>query len=135
MDQDITVLVIDDDQAICEILENELQLNGFEVYLAQDGKEGFRTAKSKKPDVILLDWMMPEQSGLEVLAMLKKHRSTKNIPVFMLTAKGKMSDIDRAFDIGVDDYITKPFALMEMAKIIKRKLQKVMDKRAELLHR
>ena len=79
--------------------------------------------------------MMPEQSGLEVLAILTKHRLTKNIPVFMLTAKGKMSDIDRAFDIGADDYITKPFTIMEMAKTIKRKLQKIMDKRAELLHR
>jgi len=80
-------------------------------------------ARAKKPDVILLDWMMPEMNGLEVLSELKHNGKTEDIPVFMLTAKEIMGDIERAFEIGADDYLTKPFDPAQLGKTIKRKLK------------
>lgn len=127
----ISVLVIDDSKDLHVLLEEELTLNGFEVHSAMSGKAGLKRArklaKKGKPDVILLDWVMPQMSGLRVLSELKYNGKTSHIPVFMLTAKTIISDIDRAFDIGADDYITKPFSVLQIGGIIKRKLQKLAE--------
>ena len=131
MDERLSVLIIDDDKIIRKLLKEELVLRGFKVYMAKNGQLGFKLAKSKKPDVILLDWVMPGKDGLEVLCDLKYSKSTGNIPVFMMTVKSKISDIDRAFDIGADDYITKPFTVTKMAGVIRQKLQKLEQKRSE----
>jgi len=127
MSRRISILVIDDEQAVREVLKNELTLCGFEVYLAKNGRGGLKLAdklaKKRKLDVILLDWMLPKMDGLEVLSNLKYNVVTEHIPVFMLTAKSKIGDIDRAYDIGADDYITKPFKTIQIGNIIKQKLQ------------
>jgi len=119
----ISILVVEDEEHIRKILEYNLRLDGFSVLSAEDGRKGLELAHEKKPDVILLDWMMPEMNGLEVLSELKHDERTEDIPVFMLTAKGMMGDIERAFEIGADDYITKPFDPTQLGQSIKRKLK------------
>jgi len=120
----IPVLVIDDDEIVRKVLERCLKLYGFKVYLAKDGLTGFKLAQEKRPKFILLDWMMPTMDGLEALSELKHNKRTEHIPVFMLTGKGMIDDIDQAFEIGADDYITKPSNLMELGKIVKTKWEK-----------
>ena len=119
-----SILVVEDEQHIRRVLEYNLKLDGFEVYLAEDGATGLRLAREKEPDVILLDWLMPEMNGLEVLTELKRDGITAHIPVFMLTAKGMLSDVTQAFDKGIDDYITKPFDPIQLGKTIRDKLEK-----------
>jgi DNA-binding response OmpR family regulator len=117
-----TVLVIEDETHIGIVVEYNLKRDGFEVYLAEDGTSGLELARKIIPDVILLDWMLPGMDGLEVLTELKNDKTTEHIPVFMLTAKGMASDINRAFDLGADDYITKPFNPRQLGELINKKL-------------
>ena len=124
MGEQITVLVVEDEAHIRRVLEYNLKLDNFEVYLAEDGATGLKIAHEKNPDVMLLDWLMPEMNGLQVLKELKNDLETKNIPVFMLTAKGMLSDVTQAIEAGADDYITKPFNPMQLGKTIREKLEK-----------
>jgi len=117
-----TVLVIEDETHIGIVVEYNLKRDGFEVYLAEDGTSGLELARKIIPDVILLDWMLPGMDGLEVLTELKNDKTTEHIPVFMLTAKGMASDINRALDLGADDYITKPFNPRQLGELINKKL-------------
>ncbi len=120
----IPVLVVDDDEIIRKALKRSLQLYGFRVYLAENGRTGLKLAQEKKPAFILLDWMMPGVDGLEVLAELKHNEQTEHIPVFMLTGRGMMGDLNQAFEIGADGYITKPADIEELGRIIKTKWEK-----------
>jgi chemosensory pili system protein ChpA (sensor histidine kinase/response regulator) len=120
----IPVLAVDDDELVREALKRSLKLYGFEVYLAKDGLTGLKIAQEKRPKFILLDWMMPEMDGLEVLSELKHDERTEHILVFMLTDRGMIGDLDQAFDIGADDYITKPSDLTQLGKIVKTKWEK-----------
>ena len=123
MSGQISVLVVEDEEHIRNILEYNLKLDGFEVCVAEDGRKGLELARQMRPDVILLDWMMPEMNGLEVLSELKKDEQTKHIPVFMLTAKAMIRDVREALSEGADDYITKPFDATELAQTIRSKLE------------
>lgn len=129
MEETIFILVIDDERVYRELLEKELSICGFEASFCDNGRDGIKTAKylakNHQLDVILLDWMMPEMDGLAVLKKLKRHRKTRDIPVFMLTARRQIADMDQAYVIGADDYITKPFKLRQISKIIRHKLDKV----------
>ncbi len=118
-----TVLVIEDETHIGIVVEYNLKRDGFEVYLAEDGTSGLELARKIIPDVILLDWMLPGMDGLKVLTELKNDKTTELIPVFMLTAKGMASDINRALDLGADDYITKPFNPRQLGELIRKKLK------------
>jgi DNA-binding response OmpR family regulator len=120
----IPVLAIEDDELVREALKRSLKLYGFQVHLAKDGQEGLKLAHEAKPAFILLDWMMPEMDGLEVLSELKHSEKTQKIPVFMLTARGMIGDLDQAFEIGADDYITKPLDLMQLGKMVKAKWER-----------
>ena len=120
----ITVLAIEDDEIVQKALERSLKLYGFEACLAKDGPSGLKLAQEKQPSLILLDWMMPDTDGLEVLSELKHDTRTENIPVFMWTDRGMISDLDQAFEIGADAYITKPLDLMQIGKIVKAKWEK-----------
>ena len=117
-----TVLVIEDEEHIRTVVEYNLRRDGFEVYLAEDGPAGLKLARQIRPEVILLDWMMTEMDGLEVLAELKHDKQTKHIPVVMLTARGMDSDMERAFEMGVDDCITKPFNPRVLGETVKKRL-------------
>lgn len=120
----IPAVVIDDDELVRISVRVSLKLYGFEVYPAKNGLTGLKLAQEKRPAFILLDWMMPEMDGLEVLSELKHDKRTEDIPVFMLTDKGMIGDLDQAFEIGADDYITKPLDLMQLGKIVKAKWEK-----------
>lgn len=120
----IPILVIDDDQELHELIEYNLKLAGFRVSQALNGPQGLKMAVEEQPQVILLDTTMPEMDGLEVLSELKHNPKTANILVFMLTGKTMMGDIERAFEIGADDYITKPVELTKLGRVIKDKMQK-----------
>jgi DNA-binding response OmpR family regulator len=120
-----TILVVEDEEHIRLVVEYNLRREGFEVYLAEDGSTALELARKAIPDVILLDWMLPGMDGLEVLTELKHDKRTEHIPVFMLTAKGMPGDIDRAFDLGADDYITKPFDPRLLGEVIKKKLEEL----------
>jgi two-component system, OmpR family, phosphate regulon response regulator PhoB len=124
MNEQISILVVEDEAHIRRVLEYNLKLDGFNVYLAEDGASGLKLATEKCPDVILLDWLMPVMNGLQVLTELKKNPKTENIPFFMLTAKGMLNDVTQALDIGAIDYITKPFNPVQLGKTLKEKLEK-----------
>jgi len=124
MSEQITILVVEDEAHIRRVLEYNLKLDGFEVYLAEDGATGLKLARENSPDIILLDWLMPVMNGLQVLAELRADSSTEHIPVFMLTAKGMLNDVTQAIEMGADDYITKPFNPVQLGKTIKEKLEK-----------
>ena len=124
MSEWVPILVIDDDELVRKALKRSLKLYGFEVYLAEDGPIGLKLAQEKRPAFILLDWMMPAMNGLEVLSELKHDKRTEHIPVFMLTGRGMIGDLDQAFEIGADDYITKPSDLTRLGKIVKTKWEK-----------
>jgi DNA-binding response OmpR family regulator len=118
MSEWVPILVIEDDELVQTVLKRSLKLYGFKVYPAKDGQTGLKLAQEKKPTFILLDWMMPEMDGLEVLAELKHNKKTMHIPVFMLTGRGMIGDLDLAFEIGADDYITKPLDLSDLGRIV-----------------
>ena len=124
----IPVVVVDDDELVRKALKRSLKLYGFKVYLAKDGPSGIELAQQKRPEFILLDWIMPEMDGLEVLSELKHNKRTKDIPIFMLTDKGMIGDLDQAFEIGADDYITKTLDLMQLGRIVKAKWEKYTDR-------
>jgi len=123
MSKRISVLVIEDEQHVLNILEHNLKLDGFDVFLADGGHKGLELAHQVSPDVILLDWMMPEMDGLQVLSQLKKDPKTRNIPVFMLTAKKTPLDVGQAICEGVDGYFTKPFDAVKLARTLRHKLE------------
>jgi DNA-binding response OmpR family regulator len=125
MSDSIKILVVEDEDPIRTILEYNLKMDGFDVYAASNGSEGLELAREIIPDLILLDWMMPEMDGLTVLSQLKLDERTSNIPVFMLTAKGMMNEVGRALYEGADDYITKPFDPKELGQTLKKKLKTI----------
>lgn len=102
-----TILIIDDDAFIAGIYATKLNVDGFNVIQAGDGLAGFEMAKENKPDIILLDVLMPKMDGFETLKKLKSTASTKNIPVLMLTSMGQKEDIDRGLNEGAADYLLK----------------------------
>ena len=110
-----TVLVVEDDDNIAELLRLYLEKDGFEVYQAADGNEGLQMFQDKKPDLILLDLMLPVIDGRVVCTEIRK---TSAVPIIMVTAKGETIDKINGLDIGADDYVTKPFEVKElMARI------------------
>jgi len=104
------ILAVDDEEDILELLRFNLTKEGFAVLCAASGEEGLKTAHSQRPDLILLDLMLPGMDGLEVAKRLKKEEATKDIPIIMVTAKGEEADIVTGLEVGAEDYITKPFS-------------------------
>ncbi len=123
MNRKFSVLLIEDEEHIRAIVEYNLQMDGIEVYIAEDGPTGLDLATTKEPDVILLDWMLPGMDGLKVLEKLKADQGTKSIPVFTLTAKRMMQDVGKALYAGADDYIVKPFEAEELGEMVRRKFE------------
>jgi two-component system, OmpR family, phosphate regulon response regulator PhoB len=108
------VLVIEDEQDLRQVLEYNLQQAHHEVVLSASGRQGLEFAQSLKPDVVILDLMLPDLSGKDVCKSLKHDERTKHIPVIMLTARGEEVDRIVGFELGADDYITKPFSVREL---------------------
>lgn len=118
------ILVIEDNLEVRENLEEILELSGYDVVAAEDGKVGVQKALASSPDLILCDVMMPQLDGFGVLNILSKRPQTANIPFVFLTAKAEKSDLRRGMNLGADDYITKPFYKDELLSVIETRLRK-----------
>ena len=101
------ILIVEDDTILSKVITEELQEAGFEVIQAFDGEKGLEMTKEQKPNLVLLDIMMPKMNGLEVLESLKNNSETQNIPVFILTVLGADEDIRKGLELGAKDYIVK----------------------------
>lgn len=114
LNESSTVLVVEDEQDIRELLAYHLEREGYTVLQAGDGKEGLELARTRRPDLILLDLMLPKMDGLAVCRELERSTDTVHIPIIMLTARGE--DVDRilGFELGADDYVVKPFNTREL---------------------
>lgn len=108
------IFIIEDEQAIIELVKYNLEKEGYRVSYSNKGDSGISEIKQIEPDLILLDWMLPDISGIEVCKILKKDKKLRSIPVIMLTAKGEEEDKIRGLDSGADDYMTKPFSHLEL---------------------
>ena len=104
------ILVVDDEIYIVHILDFSLGMEGYEVITALDGEEALEKANEHKPDLVVLDIMMPKMDGYETCKALKASETTKDIPVILLSAKGRNVDMQTGYDVGADEYITKPFS-------------------------
>ena len=117
-----TILVVDDDPVILQLLQVNFEMEGFTVITAADGQEGVERTRADRPDIIVSDVMMPRMSGLELVAELKGDPDTAGIPVLLLTAKAQQSDIADGLGKGADDYVTKPFEPLELVDRVNRLL-------------
>ena len=109
-----TVLVVDDEPDVVDLVRYHLHRAGFEVLVAANGQSALQTAAAHRPDAIILDIMLPQMSGTEVLKLLRQHPDSASIPVLMLTARAETSERIAGLELGVDDYITKPFSPREV---------------------
>ncbi len=128
---DASILVVEDEEAIVTMLKYNLTKEGFTVYAAMDGEEALMMVEEKRPDIIVLDWMLPSLSGVEVCRQLRRNNDTKNIPVIMLSARGEEEDRIRGLDCGADDYMTKPFSPSELTARIRAVLRRIRPALAE----
>lgn len=119
-----SLLVIDDEAAICEMLATALELAGFRVRVAQDGQDGLGMIYDEQPDLLLLDWMLPGTSGIELARRLKRDSLTASLPIIMLTARGEEDNKIQGLDAGADDYVTKPFSTRELVSRINAVLRR-----------
>jgi len=114
------ILVVDDERHIVRLIQVNLERAGYQVVSAFDGKEALRKVDSEKPDLVVLDVMMPHMDGFEVLKRMQANPATRSIPVIMLTAKAQDADVFRGWSSGVSAYLTKPFNPLELLSFIKR---------------
>ncbi len=114
------ILAVDDEKHIVRLIQVNLERAGYEVVTANDGLQALEVVAKETPDLIVLDWMMPQLNGMETLKRLKQNDTTKDIPVIMLTAKSQDVDVLRGWQSGVDCYLTKPFNPMELLTFVKR---------------
>lgn len=130
------VLVIEDEAAIRDMLKFTLSASEFDVYEACNAEEGWQKALELNPDILLLDWMMPGTSGVELAKRLRQNDKTNHIPIIMLTARGEEEDQVKGFDAGADDYVVKPFSPRALVARIKANLrrQSLESVESEVLH-
>ncbi|MGH6828420.1 MAG: phosphate regulon transcriptional regulator PhoB [Rhizomicrobium sp.] len=119
------ILVVEDDDALATFLQYNLEKEGFRPRLASDGEQALLAAEERAPDVIILDWMLPKISGIEVCRRLRRRPETRNVPIIMLTARGEESDRIRGLETGADDYVIKPFSIAEMIARIRAVLRRI----------
>ena len=120
----LKVLVVEDEEDILEVIRYNLEQEGYEVISCMDGLEGLEQARKLKPDLVLLDIMLPGMDGVEVCRNLKEGDSTRRIPIIMVTAKGEEIDVVLGLGVGADDYIPKPFKVRELVARVKALLRR-----------
>lgn len=131
-----TVLVIEDEAHILELLRYNLEAAGYNVILAENGRDGLERCFETHPDLILLDLMLPDVDGLDICNNIKRNEQTKNIPIIMLTAKSEEFDKVLGLELGADDYITKPFSIRELLariKVVLRRAQQNDNDKEEII--
>jgi two-component system phosphate regulon response regulator PhoB len=119
-----TILVVDDESDIVDVLAHVLTREGFSVVSAMDGRAAVELARSRTPDLVLLDWMLPEMSGMEVMKFLRADQKTRTIPVILVTARREEIDRVLAFELGADDYVMKPFSPREVVLRVRAVLRR-----------
>lgn len=119
------ILVVEDEAALVMLLRYNLEKEGYRVEVAVDGREALLKVSEERPDLILLDWMLPELSGIEVCRQLRRDSETRNIPIVMVTARGEEADRVRGLDGGADDYISKPFSPSELLARLRAVLRRI----------
>lgn len=117
------ILIVDDEKDLVETVSFRLQSAGYDVIKAYDGQEGLDKARKEKPDIIILDLMLPKMDGYKVCAMLKRDQKYKNIPILMFTARAQESDEKLGLEVGADAYVTKPFESQALLAKIKELLK------------
>lgn len=125
------ILACDDEKHIVRLVQVNLERQGYEVVTAHDGRDALEKVESEKPDLVVLDVMMPYMDGFEVLQNLRRNPNTRDIPVIMLTAKAQDADVFRGWQSGVDCYLTKPFNPMELISFVKRIFKSLDDSGAD----
>ena len=126
-----SVLIVDDERDLLSLLDFNLRQAGFETVLASTGEAALRELRARVPDLVLLDLMLPDLSGTELCRQIKTDPRTKNVPVVMLTAKGEEVDKVVGFELGADDYVTKPFSVRELVLRVKAVLRRAAAPPAE----
>jgi len=120
----LLIYVVEDDRNICEIESYALKNNGYKVEIFPNAESFYEKIEQHKPDLILLDVMLPDEDGFHILQKLRSNRETRDIPVLMVTAKSTEIDKVRGLDMGADDYLTKPFGVMELISRVKALLRR-----------
>jgi two-component system phosphate regulon response regulator PhoB len=120
-----TVLLVEDEPAQRELLAYNLEAEGFDVITADNGEDGLILVDEIDPDLIVLDWMMPQLSGIEVCRRLKSNSKTRQIPVIMLSARAEEVDRVRGLETGADDYVVKPYSVIELMARVKAHLRRI----------
>jgi two-component system phosphate regulon response regulator PhoB len=125
------VLLVEDEEALSTLVQYNLEKEGYVVRLARDGEEALMLAEEQAPDLVLLDWMLPKIAGIEVCRRLRARHETRNVPIIMLTARGDESDRIRGLDTGADDYIAKPFSMVELMARLRAVMRRIRPALAE----
>jgi two-component system phosphate regulon response regulator PhoB len=120
-----TIVIAEDEDALATLLQYNLEKEGYRVLIAGDGEEALIVIDEHNPDILLLDWMLPKVSGIEVCRRLRQKTETRNLPILMLTARGEESDRIRGLDTGADDYVVKPFSMTELLARIRAVLRRI----------
>ena len=121
----LRVLIVEDEKALAEILEYNFKKEGYAVDTASDGEIALDKIIFKAPDLIILDWMLPKLSGIEICRKVRSNKKIKNIPIIMLTARGEEEDRLKGLEMGADDYVTKPFSINELLARAKAVLKRI----------
>ena len=124
----VKIVIVEDEQGLQTILKYNLEKEGFETYPVVDGKKALDVIVNQQPDLILLDWMLPHVSGIEICKDIRQNHDVRHIPVLMLTARGDEADKVSGLSIGADDYMTKPFSVPELIARIKALLRRAPPK-------
>jgi two-component system phosphate regulon response regulator PhoB len=127
-----TVLVVEDEAAQREVLSYNLEAEGFRVARAENGEEALVLVDEENPDIIVLDWMLPNVSGIEVCRQIKSRPETRNVPVIMLSARSEEVDKVRGLETGADDYVVKPYSVIELMARVRAQLRRARPSAAGL---
>ena len=125
------IIIAEDEPAVSELLRYNLEAQGYETAIARDGDEALLLIEERTPDLILLDWMLPRVSGIEICRHVRSRTDLANLPIIMLTAKTEEADRVRGLEMGADDYVTKPFSTNELIARVKAVLRRI---RPALVH-
>ncbi len=128
------ILIVEDDPSLSELLAYNLDNSGFKATVVSEGDEALPTILDEEPDLVILDWMLPNLSGIEICRQIRQHTEIRKLPIIMLTAKGEESERIRGFETGADDYVIKPFSPSELIARVKAVLRRTHpEKSADVL--
>lgn len=126
-----SILIVEDEEALATLLRYNLEKEGYRVSHSADGEEALILIDEQQPDLVILDWMLPSVSGIEVCRRLRQRPETRNLPIIMLTARHEESDRIRGLDTGADDYVVKPFSMTELTARVRAVLRRIRPGLAE----